>query len=81
MILTYLQQIFKEIDEEITVDELDELIADVSFKRNIFFSISDLNVQMDIDKSTTIDFQEFVKIMTFQLCNDNVQFSGAINKL
>ena len=80
MIHTYLQQIFKEIDEEITVDELDELIADVSFKRNIFFSISDLNVQMDIDKSTTIDFQEFVKIMTFQLCNDNVQFSGAINK-
>ena len=80
MILTYLQQIFKEIDEEITVDELDELIADVSFKRNIFYSISDLNVQMDIDKSTTIDFQEFVKIMTFQLCNDNVQFSGAINK-
>ena len=37
MILTYLQQIFKEIDEEITVDELDELIADVSFKRNTFF--------------------------------------------
>ena len=44
MIHTYLQQIFKEIDEEITDDELDEVIADVSFKRNIFFSISVLNV-------------------------------------
>eukprot|EP00092_Neocalanus_flemingeri_P096184 GFUD01122410.1.p2 GENE.GFUD01122410.1~~GFUD01122410.1.p2 ORF type:complete len:101 (-),score=42.13 GFUD01122410.1:36-338(-) len=42
------RQILKEIDEEFTDEELDEVIAEI-----------------DLDKSTTIDFQEFVKIMTF----------------
>merc|ERR1711997_54566 len=39
--------ILKEIDEEFTEDELDEIIAEI-----------------DTDKSDTIDFNEFVKIMT-----------------
>merc|ERR1711874_56807 len=39
--------ILKEIDEEFTEDELDEIIAEI-----------------DTDKSETIDFNEFVKIMT-----------------
>jgi len=42
------RQILKEIDEEFTDDEIDEVIAEI-----------------DMDKSTTIDFNEFVKIMTF----------------
>merc|ERR1712110_549552 len=39
--------ILKEIDEEFTEDELDEIIAEI-----------------DTDESDTIDFNEFVKIMT-----------------
>merc|ERR1711994_632775 len=39
--------ILKEIDEEFTEDEFDEIIAEI-----------------DTDKSDTIDFNEFVKIMT-----------------
>ena len=39
--------ILKEMDEDFTEDELDEIIAEI-----------------DTDKSDTIDFNEFVKIMT-----------------
>ena len=58
----------KEIDEEFTDDEIDQVIAEVSLslistEKNYFY-IS-LSFQVDIDKSTTIDFNEFVKIMTF----------------
>eukprot|EP00090_Calanus_glacialis_P045972 TRINITY_DN8804_c0_g1_i4.p1 TRINITY_DN8804_c0_g1~~TRINITY_DN8804_c0_g1_i4.p1 ORF type:complete len:101 (-),score=42.15 TRINITY_DN8804_c0_g1_i4:55-357(-) len=42
------KQILKEIDEDFTDEELDEIIAEI-----------------DIDKSSSIDFNEFVKLMTF----------------
>ena len=60
----HLQQILKEIDDEFTDEELDEVIAEVGscIKIRLFH---DLNFQIDIDKSTTIDFNEFVKLMTF----------------
>jgi len=45
--VTRFRLILKEIDEEFTEDELDEIIAEI-----------------DTDKSDTIDFNEFVKIMT-----------------
>ena len=58
----------KEIDEEFTDDEIDQVIAEVSLSlistEKNYFNIS-LSFQVDIDKSTTIDFNEFVKIMTF----------------
>jgi len=41
------RMILKEMDEDFTEDELDEIIAEI-----------------DTDKSDTIDFNEFVKIMT-----------------
>lgn len=43
-----LKMILKEMDEDFTEDELDEIIAEI-----------------DTDKSDTIDFNEFVKIMTW----------------
>ena len=58
------QVILKEIDEEFTEDELDEIIAEVGpSSLNIYFYI-DMIIQIDTDKSDTIDFNEFVKIMT-----------------
>merc|ERR1712198_320302 len=45
--VTRFRLILKEIDDEFTEDELDEIIAEI-----------------DTDKSETIDFNEFVKIMT-----------------
>ena len=48
LISTFYQEILKEIDEDFTDEELDEVIAEI-----------------DSDKSTTIDFNEFVKLMTF----------------
>ena len=48
LIFTFYQEILKEIDEDFTDEELDEVIAEI-----------------DSDKSTTIDFNEFVKLMTF----------------
>ena len=62
------QQILKEIDEDFTDDEIDEVIAEVRHEKTAgkyITLIAQLDFQIDIDKSTTIDFNEFVKIMTF----------------
>ena len=58
------QAILKEIDEEFTEEELDGIISDVRPRHYYFFSDSSYSLQIDSDKSSTIDFNEFVKIMT-----------------
>ena len=55
----------KEIDEDFTDDEIDDIILDVSFP----FSFMKLLIlfllhQTDLDKSETIDFDEWVKLMS-----------------
>ena len=62
-----MQQILKEIDEDFTDEELDEVIAEVSFwtisEPHLYFLT--IHFKIDIDKSSSIDFNEFVKLMTF----------------
>ena len=62
-----LQPILKEMDEDFTDEELDEVIAEVSFWTisvpHLYFLTIHFNI--DIDKSSSIDFNEFVKLMTF----------------
>ena len=59
--------ILGEICEDFTDEELDEVILEVRFHHNLFTIILLVHImhfQVDLDKSTTIDFNEFVKIMT-----------------
>ena len=50
-----------EIDEDFTDDEIDGIIFDVS--KAIFNLVTTISFQTDLDKSETIDFDEFVKLM------------------
>ena len=52
----------KEIDEDFTDDEIDDIILDVSFIFSLVKLI--LILQTDLDKSDTIDFDEWVKLMS-----------------
>ena len=56
------REILREIDDEIGEEELDGIISDVSLKW--LEKIMILLLQIDSDHSETIDFNEFVKIMT-----------------
>ena len=57
------QIILREIDDEITEEELDEIICEV-FKIMSSLINSFRFFQIDADNSNTIDFQEFIKIMS-----------------
>lgn len=59
--------ILKEMDEDFTEDELDEIIAEVWLSYPLKTLENEFTVlfQIDTDKSDTIDFNEFVKIMTW----------------
>ena len=59
--------ILKEMDEDFTEDELDEIIAEVWLSYPLKALENEFTVlfQIDTDKSDTIDFNEFVKIMTW----------------
>ena len=56
----------KEIDEDFTDDEIDDIILDVSFPFSFMklLLILFLLHQTDLDKSETIDFDEWVKLMS-----------------
>ena len=56
----------KEIDEDFTDDEIDDIIQDVSFPFSFMklLLILFLLHQTDLDKSETIDFDEWVKLMS-----------------
>ena len=59
------REILKEIDEEITEEELEGIIGDVrKYFWNHELNLYALNFQIDLDHSNTIDFDEFVKVMT-----------------
>ena len=60
--LSNFQAILKEIDEDFTDDEIDDIILDVSFIFSLVKLI--LILQTDLDKSDTIDFDEWVKLMS-----------------
>ena len=60
--LSNFQAILKEIDEDFTDDEIDDIILDVSFIFSLMKLI--LILQTDLDKSDTIDFDEWVKLMS-----------------
>ena len=57
--------ILKEIDEDFTDEELEEVILEVKWLTYVDFFFKNFILKVDLDKSTTIDFNEFVKIMTF----------------
>lgn len=51
------------MDDEISDDELDEIILEVC-STSSFKYIYKVIFQIDVDNSQTIDFQEFIKIMS-----------------
>ena len=57
--------ILKEIDEDFTDEELEEVILEVKWLTYVDIFFQNFILKVDLDKSTTIDFNEFVKIMTF----------------
>ena len=56
------REILREIDNEISEEELDGIIMDVG--PVILNKLMRILLQIDTDHSDTIDFNEFVKIMT-----------------
>ena len=62
-LLKCFQLILKEMDDEISDDELDEIILEVC-STSSFKYIYKVIFQIDVDNSQTIDFQEFIKIMS-----------------
>ena len=59
-----LQAILKEIDENFTDDEIDDIILDVSSQFVKWNYPHPSLLQTDLDKSDTIDFDEWVKLMS-----------------
>ena len=49
---------------KLTDEEVDEIIAEVRFSSRRTKTGQYFSLQIDTDKSDTIDFNEFVKIMT-----------------
>ena len=59
------REILREIDNTISQEELDGIISDVSINIKKIWLIRHLNYfKVDTDNSNTIDFDEFVNLMT-----------------